>query len=343
MQLRNNVLKMGLKDLLEQIAAGESRQLEPPGQLSQIVIPNEAQIRAAVLEELVALRQSLSDEEEQFNAQKAKALAKFLRAESIVDENLDLALEVLGFKQPKEFVFIGSDVPYAKGMDDLRVSIEGLKSEKSPRVSLHPLFKVRGRMVPRPLTTQENVYYMLERWNTYDADTSEEERARLFTESWKDSCDGVANKAKSTKFKIIPECSQLIALPKDFNQPFVSVNYTEDFKGYDELDSSVGKFNCDLTRQEFGENEGWRYLIPDKDIRNEFGDLVFYFLNKFRNKFRNEITVGAGFYARQNTKKDELRAAFVHLLGVGFDANARDDLNNNSSFLRVARAPKNSP
>ncbi len=247
------------------------------------------------------------------------------------------ALDSLGFSGFKDFRFICSDVPYAKGMHNLRASLRELE-DKHPGSSLHPLFEVRGKMIPRPLTFEETVRYMVEDWNTktkYGKKRTEQERVRLFTESFKDTCTGVVNKKNSTKFKIIPECSQLILLPENFNEEFVRVNY-EDFKDCEELDSSKGKFCVDLDRTGFGKNKGWIHSIPDNDLRKEFGDVVYYLLDKFRNG----RTDGAGFYVRQNTAQDELRAAFVHNLDNLCDADAGNSRNDNSSFLRVARAPK---
>ena len=208
---------------------------------------------------------------------------------------------------------------------------------------MHPLVEIAGEKVPRPLTTQENVRYMLENWETKKnidgTQRTEQERARLFIESWKDSCDGVANKAKTTKFKIIPECSQLLALPEDFNKEFVVVNYENDFSRFEELDSSKGKYNQDLNETEFNAHPGWEQLIPDANLKKDFGTAVYYLLDKFRNGRK----IGAGFYVLQNTAKDELRAAFVHYLDNVCGGLARSILNFNSSFLLVGSGAEKSP
>ncbi|MEK6951013.1 MAG: hypothetical protein AABX13_04795 [Nanoarchaeota archaeon] len=43
-----------------------------------------------------------------------------------------------------------------------------------------------------------------------------------------------------------------------------------------------------------------------------------------------------GFYVRQNTEQDELRALFVRNLGNGSSAGSESNLGDDCSFLRVA-------
>lgn len=204
---------------------------------------------------------------------------------------------------------------------------EKVKTGKYPQ---HPLFILDdGTKIARPLTFKENIEAIVNDYNTLKDENgrnrTKEERLHLLKESWKDSCTGAAYKAKSTKFKIIPVCKELITMPKDFSKNFLPVDY--DSVQETKLDSSKGKYNQLLPQKDVLEHEAWLAAVEgDKTVLKEYSDIIYSQLKQ------NAM----GFYARQNTNTDELRAVVVHSLGGNSYASGFWDLDGSSRFLLVA-------
>ena len=161
-----------------------------------------------------------------------------------------------------------------------------------------------------------------------------EDRLFLITERWKDSCTSMAYKKGTTKFKVVPQSLDLITLPPHFNERFKSVDYrtTEGI----ELDSSEGIYNTVLTPAQTMEHPAWHAAVEeDTSLLTVYVNIIF---TELERKCRS--TMNMGFYVRQNTPADELRALYIHdLVGYSY-AIGSDDLVNTSSFIRIApRAP----
>lgn len=146
---------------------------------------------------------------------------------------------------------------------------------------------------------------------------------RSLVNTWLDSCTGMAYKAGTTKFKIIPRCNDLLTIPEVFYQYFLPIIY--DNISAPELDSSNGSYNRLLEESEVENHEGWREALEnDVALLKVYRDIIF-------KDFKKERAMN--LYVRQDTKQDELRALFVDDLDG--DSNAGGDyLNNLGSFLR---------
>lgn len=207
---------------------------------------------------------------------------------------------------------------------------DAVKTGKYPQ---HPLFTLDdGSKIARPLTFKENMEKLVNDYNALKDENgrkrTEQERLKLFTERWKDSCMGVAYKAKSTKFKVIPVSKELITIPWDFSKDFLLVNY-DSMQGT-ELDSSKGKYNQLLSQAQHLEQPAWNEAVADKALLKEYSDIVYSQLKQD----------AMGFWVRQNTDNDELRTLFLGRLGGYSLAIGLDDLILDGSFLLVAHEKK---
>ncbi|MDP2907890.1 MAG: hypothetical protein Q8O03_08175 [Nanoarchaeota archaeon] len=143
----------------------------------------------------------------------------------------------------------------------------------------------------KPFTFVENIEARIA---DYEANGKD---AELF-KTWFDSVTGVAYKAKSTKFKIILRSDKLENIKPDFNQSFIPIDYNNEH-GL-ELDSTKGKYNQDLTREEVKNHEFWLAVMNgDKERLDRYVDTWFDKTGKDK---------GMGVYLRSNTSQDELRA-----------------------------------
>ena len=183
------------------------------------------------------------------------------------------------------------------------------------------VWQLRDSGVVRPNTLKENIEARVIDYNTNQS-------LGLF-DNWFDSCTGVAYQKKSTKFKIIPECEQLINIDKNFNDYFLPINFS-DLKDGKLLDSSKGKYNSLLGEAEVSNHPGWLAAVEeDKHLLKEYAEIVF---SKLKEKYSTDK--GMGFYVRKETDQDQLRALFVGNLIIDSLAYGINDLNNCGSFLR---------
>ena len=190
----------------------------------------------------------------------------------------------------------------------------------------HPKFVKKGdSSIYRPLTFEENIRARLDDYNTLqnpDGSTkSDAERLRLFN-TWLDSCTGIAYKKRTTLFKIITESEDLINIPKGFNDYYIAVDYSK-LQGV-ELDSSHGTYNKSLGKQQVLNHPGWNATVADSSLLKNYAGLIF--------KLRNGKNLG--FWIRQNTSEDELRALFSNI-GNSSGAGGYDGLGNVGRFVRV--------
>ncbi|MEK6899899.1 MAG: hypothetical protein AABX05_02130, partial [Nanoarchaeota archaeon] len=206
---------------------------------------------------------------------------------------------------------------YAKGAYALR---ETCNAEVN---SPHPQFVLEdGSRIYRALTFKEDIEA---RVTDYENNKDTEERKRLF-QRWNDSCTGVAYKANTTKFKIVPMCSQLMTLDKDFNGAGLAIEY-DDIEGT-ELDRAAGKYTAHLTKDEVLANEGWRAAVEnDLELLKTYRDIVFTELG------RNDAMA---FCVLDKPSEDQLRALFVDSLYDNSYAVGDLSLSSSGSFLLVA-------
>ena len=218
---------------------------------------------------------------------------------------------------------------YAKGAYNLQKACQ--KRTDSP----HPTFtQPDGSLIYRPLTFKENIQARVIDYNTLkDEEGNErdlEDRLRFFNH-WIDSCTGMAYKAGTTKFKVVPVCKELITIKKGFNEEFLPIEY-DSIVGV-ELDTSDGKYDASLTKKEVMNHKAWLAAVDeDKTLLKEYRNIVFEQL-----KAKHGSDIGMGFYfADVGEEDDELRALYVYNLNNNSIAFGYNNLNNFGSFLLVA-------
>ncbi|MBU2590381.1 MAG: hypothetical protein KKB39_06490 [Nanoarchaeota archaeon] len=223
-----------------------------------------------------------------------------------------------------EYVLMPRASTYALGVEALRTSCLA-----DPLNAQFMFTQDDNSKIISPLTFEENIKARVDDYETlFDENGNERDlnlRTRLFN-IWLDSCTGIAYKAKTTKFKIVTECSELINIASNFNSKYLPINY----RGINsiELDSSQGVYNKLLTPEQILEHPAWNTAVQDKSLLKTYTDLVFK-LNSGDERM--------GFWVRQNTAKDELRALFVVNLDDYSFANGDYDLDSLAYFLRVTQ------
>ena len=184
--------------------------------------------------------------------------------------------------------------------------------------------KPDGSLIYRPLTFKETIQARVE---SYESSTPEE-RLKLFN-SWNDTCTGIAYKANSTLFKIIPQSKELILLPQDYNQPNLPIEYDK-ISGI-ELDRTKAKYNELLTIDEVLNHEGWQTIVEeDNQLLKKYTEIVF--------KERKNATQLMAFWLNTNTDEDYLRALVLNYLDNNSSANGSNLLYINARFVRVSQS-----
>lgn len=196
--------------------------------------------------------------------------------------------------------------------------------------SPHPKYVFAdGSSVYRPLTFKEDIEA---RVNDYEQKKPTNERLQLFNR-WIDSCLGMAYQMRSKKFKMILECPELITIAKDFRGGSLPISYSS--VDCEELDSEGGIYNAHLTKDQVIGHVGWRTALEeDIALLTAYRDIVF------AEKKNPEKAMG--FWVRQNTHTDELRALLVSSLVSGSGA-LGGGLYLNGSFVRLAPSRQKSP
>lgn len=218
---------------------------------------------------------------------------------------------------------------YAKGAYALQKACQ--KRTDSP----HPQFTLDdGSQIYRPLTFKEVIQAKVIDYNTLHNEEGNErdleDRLRFFNH-WIDSCTGMAYKAGTTKFKVVPVCKELITIKKGFNEEFLPIEY-DSIVGL-ELDTGEGKYDTSLTKKEVMNHKAWLAAVDeDKSLLKEYRNIVF---DQLKAKYDRDI--GMGFYfADVGEEDDELRALFVNNLDNNSNADGNNNLLSNGSFLLVA-------
>ena len=223
-----------------------------------------------------------------------------------------------------KYVLMPRAETYALGVEKLKNAC------LADQMNAQPLFTQNDNSrIIRPLTFEENIRARVNDFETLldenGNDRSLKQRKRLFN-TWLDSCTGLAYKSKTTKFKIITECSELVNIANNFNEEYLPISYNA-VNGI-ELDSSKGIYNKLLTPQQVFEHKVWNAVVQDSALLKTYTDIVFQ-LNPGDERMR--------FWVMQNTEKDELRALFVYNIDNNSDASGYANLLNNAYFLRVTQ------
>ncbi len=209
---------------------------------------------------------------------------------------------------------------YAIGVHDLQQACieEGNQN--------HPQFvRPDGSRIYRQQTVKEALRARIEHYKSYDS--SDPKRLELFNK-FVDSCCGVAYKGGTTKFKLVPECAELITIPRNFDKTHLSINYQTigTDTNFVELDRSKGKYGQGLTKKEVLEHPAWLAVVEEDDaLLKAYADIVFAEKGTDRAMW---------FWVLDRPNNDQLRALFV--ISIGDYSNAYGNLYVNGSFLRVA-------
>ncbi len=224
-----------------------------------------------------------------------------------------------------QYILMDSVSTCALGVHALREACDADSASPHPKYVL-----ADGSSVYRPLTFKENIEA---RVNDYEQKKPDNERLQLFNR-WIDSCLGMAYQMKTKKFKMVLQCPELITIAKDFRGGHLPVSYGSVVD--EELDSEVGIYNTQLTKDQVIEHAAWRTAVEeDVALLKTYRDIVF------AEKGNPEKAMG--FWVRQNPDTDELRALFVLDLDYYSLAGGDCNLYSGGSFVRVAPSAKISP
>ncbi len=225
-----------------------------------------------------------------------------------------------------EYIIMPQTSTYAKGVEQLYTNLKA-------RPNAHPTFiKPDNSKIYRPLSFKENIEA---RVNEYNTDLNSDEQKLALFNTWIDSCTAIAYNKGSTKFKIIPIYDDLINIKANSTANFLPIDYSK-ISGI-ELDSSNAKYNNLLSESEIITHPAWiEALEKDKTLLKEYRDITFNILKKNNPNVANAM----GFYVKQNTTTDELRALYVRNVGNNSNASGNNILNDNARFLLVAPKKK---
>jgi len=223
---------------------------------------------------------------------------------------------------------------YALGVHALQ---EECKKENNQN---HPTFKTKsGTNIYRPLTFRETIEARVTDFDT-DKDEngknrSDDDRLRLL-KNWITSSTGIAYKTKSTKFKIIPTCEELIMISKDFKDGFIPIDYSK-IKGI-ELDRKNDVYDSSLTKKQAKNHKGWITSIGDdangRKIYESYVDIIYSIIGEDKKLMTYYLASNSD---GSNINNDELRALYVNSRDSNSNAIGSDSLSNDGSFLRVAQ------
>ncbi len=228
------------------------------------------------------------------------------------------------------YILMPRAATYAQGLHALRNACQADEN------SVHPFFTLDdGSKVYRPLTFKEDITARVTDYNTlHNPDGSErtsEERLKLFTERWLDSCTGIAYQKGTGKFKVILQSKELITLPEDFNSNYLPISYN-DIAGI-ELDRTGATYNALLNKTQVETHPAWLTAVEDDvALLKEYRDIVFA---------EKKTETAMGFWLRNEIAEVQLRALFVYSLGYYSLASGNKNLLNFGSFLR--RSPVSAP
>ena len=220
------------------------------------------------------------------------------------------------------YILLPRQTRYAKGVHALRED-----ANKDPNSQQPTWIQADGSSIIRPLSFRETIKA---RVNDYESPTPSNDRLRLF-HTWLDSCTGYASKKESTKFKLIPQCKELITLPQTFNEYALPIDYNT-IQGI-KLDTSTAKYNQRLTKQEVLNHPAWREALEqDLPLLKTYTDIVFA---ELKNPSR-----AMAFYVLVNSSTDLLTPLLAYNLDNISNTHSYNLLFNYVHFVReVVPAP----
>ena len=229
-----------------------------------------------------------------------------------------------------KYEFMSRADTYAEGVHALRESYV----EKEAEVPSQLLFGTDGQKIIRPLTFRENILARVEDFETLKNNDGRmrtiEDRLRLF-DTWLDSCSGVVYSSQNEDdFMIIPECKELITIPRDFNDEYIQVDYASlQGKGFS-LKRSQAKYNQHLTESEVISHPAWIASVgEDMSLLSMYTSIVF-------NNLKDREGKAMGFYLRARMREDLLKNIFMYGISYNFNTFGLNGFNyGNSSFLRA--------
>jgi len=210
---------------------------------------------------------------------------------------------------------------YAEGVYALRNFYEETRYEAPKQL----LYACDGQKIIRPMTFKENILARVEDFETRvpkdGTKRTLDDRLKLFRERL-DSCSAIAYSSQNKdEFMIIPLCKELITIPKDLSNNFISICYS-DFQGRGiSLKYSQAKYNLLLTESEVISHPAWIAAV-EEDMRL----LIAYSGIMFDNmKLIGGKT--AGFFLHNEMKSEDM------LLGIFVKSNINNsDIGGSSIF-----------
>ncbi len=259
-----------------------------------------------------------------------------MRFTEIIDEEYESVSETVARKlvSPKrdaklEYEIMPSQSTYGEGVHALQNSYAGKETEVPSLL----WYECDGQKIVRPLTFRENLLARVEDFETLknnDGSTrSMEERLRFFN-TYLVSCTGIVYSSKDKDdFVIIPICKELITIPKNFSNEYLSINYASlQSKGFS-LKRSQAKYNQMLTESEVISHPAWIVSVEeDITLLCIYTSIVFKYSSSRKGKLM-------GFYLGNQIEKDQLRSLFINNRGNGSKANGNYILNLDSVFSRA--------
>jgi len=236
--------------------------------------------------------------------------------------NLEGSVEILG-----DYILMAKASTKALGIHALR---DAYTRGDCPD---HFTVEIEGSNLVRPLTFKENIEARVNDYKTLTnpdgSKRTKEERLHLFSR-WLDSCTGVVYKKKTSKFKIVPVCNELVTIDKGFGGAYLTIDY--DKVVGTELDRKNAKYEELLTKAEVLEHPAWLTAVEeDRTLLEKYTQIVF---SELKEKYNQDT--GMIFWVTSNTAQDQGRALFVYYLVISSGAYGNDNLNSDGSFLQVA-------
>jgi len=231
-----------------------------------------------------------------------------------------------------EYILMPEARTYALGLQTLQEECIRENNQNQLKFTLP-----NGQAVYRPNTFKENCLARLHQFNTLasaDGFRPTLEQRTEFMQEWNDSSCGIAYPAEernNSNFKLILQSPELISLPEEFSQDFISVDYNQ-LACTRELDRKAAKYNKPLTPAEIDTHEGWLTLFEGdtnalRDYREMIGEvLALKYPQHLPPKFM-------AFWLLNTLKEDQLRAVSVNSIHGYSYALGNGDLTNDGSYF----------
>ncbi len=189
----------------------------------------------------------------------------------------------------------------------------------------HPTYVLDGKVIHRPFTFGENLRARIVDARAHNNDITQ-------ASSWNrynDSCTAIIY-GTDGKFKVQTISRDLLLLPPEFSRHSVQVRYDDITNGADvaEFECRGVKYNELLTQEEVLCHPFWQFVADGNiDVLRDYTQLQW--------AGKKADYKGMGVWISDSPQNVELRALFVNYRNYNSNANGRNNLNNNGSFLRV--------